>query len=126
MRILIVEDNLEFADNLAEILRGEGYDVQCAPSAEQALQFADRSDFDGVVTDIRLPAMSGLELIAELARLKPALPVVVISALCEPSLAERATRAGARSCLAKPIKIKTLLSVMRCFGSPGKVLADSR
>ena len=91
MRILIVEDNLEFGDNLAEILRGEGHEVLCLPDAEQALECAASGDFDGVVTDLRLPAMSGLELIVELGRLKPSLPVVLLSALCEPALAERAS-----------------------------------
>jgi DNA-binding response OmpR family regulator len=79
LRILLVEDDEDNRDLLAEFLRMEGHVVEPFCDAEQALAAASQARFDAVVADLGLPRMDGLELARELRRLDPRLAVVVVS-----------------------------------------------
>ena len=81
-KYLVVDDNRAFAENVAEILRDQGADVTIADGGLQALELAQRSRFDALVTDMRMPVMSGARLVHDLhgesnAILERAAPFVV-------------------------------------------------
>ena len=67
-KILIVDDHIDLAENLAEILENAGYETVVADSAEAALDRLERKDIGALITDYRLPGRNGAELIAELRR----------------------------------------------------------
>lgn len=79
MRILLVEDDDDNRELLAEFLRLEGHVVHPAADAESALEIAAREPFDALVADVGLPRMDGLELARELRRRSPGLAVVAVS-----------------------------------------------
>ena len=79
-RYLLVDDNLAFAENLAEILRDGGAEVNVAGSGTQALELARATKFDALVTDMRMPVMSGARLVHEIRRVDPGVPVIVVTA----------------------------------------------
>jgi CheY-like chemotaxis protein len=93
-RILIVDDHVELAENLAEILEGAGYLTTVAASAEAGLEAVGRGDVLAVVTDYRLPGMNGAQLIAELRRRGILIPAVMISAFADDQAIARATAAA--------------------------------
>jgi CheY-like chemotaxis protein len=89
-RILVVDDNEMLCGFACDILRTEGYHAVPARSAAEALEAFEREAFDLVVTDFRMPGMTGLEL-AQAIRFKiPQFPVIVISAF-EPVECEHVT-----------------------------------
>ena len=110
--ILVVEDHVPLAENIAEILEGAGYCAVTAASAEQALATVEQSDVDALVTDYRLPGLNGAELIDELRRRGRPIPAVVMSAYSDDDTIQAAKSAGAIDVLCKPIAFSRLLSLM--------------
>lgn len=110
-RLLIVDDNAAFADNLAEILGDYGNDVAIADSGEGALALAQKDHFDVLISDMRMPKMSGLALIRAIRQIDVGLPAVVVSAYSADQ-EEAVQRAGIMEVLPKPVPIPKLLQVI--------------
>ncbi len=79
MNILLVEDSAEVSCITVEYLHELGHQVVAVPAAEKAIAQLRAINFDAVMTDIRLPGMSGLELARELVKNYPSLPIVIAS-----------------------------------------------
>lgn len=112
MRVLIVDDNVALAENIAEMLEFEGHTTDVAHSAEEAMPKARAGAPDVVITDYRLPGMSGAEFLREF-RARNNLPhAVVISAYTDDDTINEATRAGAKF-VSKPIDFARLCRIVR-------------
>lgn len=109
-RFLLVDDNRAFADNVAEILRDCGDEVVVCSDAWAAVALATSTRFDGLITDMRMPGMSGAALLRELRRLGCALPAIVISAYTSEEELELARREGPVAVFQKPVPISQLLA----------------
>ena len=111
-RILVVDDEVNARAALVELLRDEGYLVESAADAFKALGKA--ADFvpDVVLTDLKMPGMDGLQLLARFREGDPDLPVVVMTAFGDIESAVRAMRSGARDYLAKPVNVGELSLVV--------------
>jgi len=107
-RILLVDDNAELVDNLAEILEDEGYDVLQATSCATARARASEG-FDVALVDVRLPDGDGTDLAAELHRTAPASEVVLLTGFASVESAAAAIRTGACAYLVKPVAVPELL-----------------
>lgn len=77
--ILYAEDNIPLADTLVEVLSDFGYEVLHGPDGEAAMDLASRHSFDMLLTDLDMPRMGGLELVARLRMENPGLPVIVLT-----------------------------------------------
>ncbi|MEI9939803.1 MAG: sigma-54 dependent transcriptional regulator [Pseudomonadota bacterium] len=104
-RILVVEDDDETREAVAGALRDLGYDTTVCHDARSA---RTHSDIDVVVTDIRMPGESGLELCAEIAGNRPDLPVILMTAFGDTRAVSLGLRAGASDFLAKPFSLSDL------------------
>lgn len=94
--ILLVDDNKNGLVARRTVLRELHYDVTTAMNAEEALELFSRQHFDLVITDHKMPRMSGVELIRHLKQLCPSLPVVLLSGFVDPlGLNEQSTGADA-------------------------------
>jgi two-component system, OmpR family, response regulator VicR len=109
-RVLIVDDNVQLAENIAEILEFEGFRTDVALSAEEALKKVPVYAPEVVVTDYRLPGMNGAQLVRMLRTAGVRARAVVISAHTDDSTIQEATDAGAQF-VAKPVDFK-ILSVL--------------
>ncbi|MCA9774607.1 MAG: response regulator, partial [Myxococcales bacterium] len=78
-RVLIVEDDQEMREMLAMTLERAGYEVSAVDSGEWALEVLSGDAHDMVLTDVRMPGMSGIELCERVHALRPGLPVVVLT-----------------------------------------------
>lgn len=114
-KLLIVDDHLDLAENLAEIFGESGYFVDVASNAETALEMLRTSSYGGVITDFRLPGRSGVQLIQELRRAQIAVPVVMVSAFTDPGVVAEAEEAGALEVLSKPIDFSRLFNLVEEF-----------
>jgi DNA-binding NtrC family response regulator len=111
-RILVVDDEANARTALAELLRDEGYAVEAAGDAFKALGKVAEFAPELVLTDLKMPGMDGLALLARLRESDPDLPVVVMTAFGEVESAVRAMRSGARDYLAKPVNVGELSVVI--------------
>ena len=106
-RILVVDDNELLCRLACDILRTEGYHAVPATSAGQALDAFEREGFDLLVTDFRMPGMSGLELARAVRDRNPQIPIIVMS-VYEPVVCEHITL-----CLPKEYLFPGLLDKVR-------------
>lgn len=109
----VVDDDADMRSALALLLSSEGFAVRVHDSAVAFVDALPRIEGGCVVTDIRMPGMSGLELQERLADLKPRLPVIVLTAHAEVPLAVLAMKAGAVDFVEKPFDDEVLLSAIR-------------
>jgi two-component system response regulator AtoC len=112
-RVLVVDDEENIRLVLSTLLRRNGYQVEVASNAEQALQMLDAFGPDFVFADVKMPGMSGIELCAEIRARASQATVVVMSAYGSVELALEAIRAGAYDYLAKPFKQDEVLFALR-------------
>lgn len=102
-RVLVVDDEPSFRALLRDILEGAGHGVTEARDGAEALAFLERSAFDVVLTDRRMPKVDGLELVRRLRARPAAPPVVVLTAHGSIPEAVEAVRLGAADYIAKPL-----------------------
>jgi two-component system response regulator HydG len=107
-RILIADDNLEMAQSVAEGLRERGYVATAVGSGREALDHLHRDPFDALITDLRMPEIDGLTLIASSRRLDPNRPVIAMTAFSAIDIALESLRQGAYHYLTKPFKTEEL------------------
>ena len=101
--ILIVDDDAGFRALMDTILQGEGYETECAASAAEALAAGARRSFHLVVTDLKLPDGSGLDVLRYWKQEMPEIPVVVITGFGTVASAVEAMKLGAADYLGKPL-----------------------
>ena len=111
-RILVVDDEAPLLMTLVANLELEGFDVTEAHSAERALELAGAQPFDVVLSDIRMPGMSGVDLCRELHRRHPELPVILMTAFAADGMLRDAVDEGALMVIPKPFAIEHLLRVL--------------
>lgn len=111
-RILLIEDDLSARAAFAKVLRKAGYDLLAVSRGEEGLVEASRQAFDLVLTDFKLPGLSGLDLIAQLRASQPTLPVIMMTAHGTTETAIEATRLGAYEYLVKPFEADELLDLV--------------
>jgi CheY-like chemotaxis protein len=121
-RYLIVDDNRDFAENLAEILRDRGDEVAIAVGGDEALGLARAARFDALLTDMRMPIMGGAELVHEIRRVDPGAAAMVITAHVGDNDLEAARREGLLAVLPKPVPIDHLLELLEAARRDGLVV----
>ena len=127
MRILIVDDHPIFRAGLKETLAKES-DVEFVGEADnghKALQLALKQGWDVVVLDITMPGKGGLEVLQELRRERPKVPVLVLSAHPEEQLALRLLKAGAAGYLTKDKAPQVLIAAVRKVLRGGRYISES-
>jgi DNA-binding NtrC family response regulator len=111
--ILIVEDEPKMRRLLELQLAEEGFHSRTAPEAETGLQLLNKETFDLIVTDFKLPGMSGLEFLQAVKRVDANLPVVIMTAYGTVESAVEAMKAGASDYVLKPFSLAELVLVIR-------------
>ena len=117
-RYLLVDDNPAFAENVAEILSDAGAEVTCAADGERALEAVAKSRFDAMVTDMKMPGVSGSELLRRVRERDPGLPVVLVSAYTRNEQLAEARKHGLLAFCAKTSGPAELLAPPAASGAP--------
>jgi DNA-binding response OmpR family regulator len=113
MRILLVEDERGIADFVERALRAQGHAVEVAADGVEGGHRAVGSDLDLVILDVMLPGRSGLEILGEIRAVKPALPVIMLTARAEVADKVAGLDAGATDYMTKPFSVEELLARVR-------------
>ncbi|HEX7125068.1 MAG TPA: response regulator [Thermodesulfobacteriota bacterium] len=112
-RILVIDDEAAIREIVQRLLAQEGYDVVAAGDAAAASALIAGRHFDAIVTDVRMPGISGLDLLADLKRNNPDAVVVVMTGYADMDMVLAALRADADDFVVKPINAPALAAVLR-------------
>ena len=104
-RVLVVDDHRQARESMADVLRRVGHKVSCCGSAAEALGVLGRETYDCIVTDLKMPGMSGLEFITELEGRRCRAQVVMVTAHATVASAVEAMRHGAFDYIEKPFDV---------------------
>jgi CheY-like chemotaxis protein len=110
-KILVVDDNLPFAENLAEILSDGGAEVDVVGTGSAALEKIERGRYDLLVSDMKMPIMGGAELVHRVRKLDSGLPAIVVTAYTKDDDLQAARREGLLAVLPKPVPLPQLLAL---------------
>jgi DNA-binding response OmpR family regulator len=111
-KLLVVDDDPNARNALGELLRDEGFEVEVARHGVEALVTIAKFHPAVVITDVEMPCMDGVELVANMQLHADRPSVIVMTSFGETSRALAALRAGATSYLTKPIRFDELLVVL--------------
>jgi DNA-binding response OmpR family regulator len=125
-RIVVVEDEPAIRRGVADALRASGYDVVEAADGERGLAEATRLGVDLVLLDLLLPRRDGLDVLAEVRKLRPTLPIIILTARGTEDDRVRGLKMGADDYVVKPFSARELLAraeavLRRCAGRPADV-----
>ena len=112
-RILIVDDEVRYRELYMQLLDSAGFKTQAASSAEEAFTIIQRHVPAMVVTDVRMPGASGIELLRLTRKAHPGLPFLLVTAYADVRDAVNAMRLGAVDYLSKPVDLDELLAAVR-------------
>ena len=112
-RILIVDDEEEFCEALAERLTIRDYDVTESYSGQDAIEKVSHFNFDIVILDVRMPGMDGIEVLKEIKRLKPLSEVIMLTGNATVETAIEGMKLGAFDYLMKPCETEDLISKIK-------------
>ena len=110
--ILIVDDERSMRDFLKILLEKEGHKVHTIESGDKAIGFLDGQAIDVIVSDIRMPGMSGIELLETVKTRSPELPIIMITAFASPDDAVLAMKNGAFDYITKPFNVDEIKAVI--------------
>jgi len=111
--VLVVDDNLDTLEVIRRNLRGQGYQVQTAPGVQEAVGLLDQKPVDLVITDYKMPKISGLDLIRHIRANHPDTEVMMITGFASVGGAVLAMKSGAEEYLAKPFTDEELFEAVR-------------
>lgn len=109
---LIVDDNRALAEDLAELLEGEGYSIRVFDDPHAALREASTLSFDVALLDVRMPGMNGVTLQTRLMAQHPEARFVLMTGYADEQLIKQGLDAGASGVLTKPVPIDRLFALL--------------
>jgi DNA-binding response OmpR family regulator len=115
VRILVIEDDEEMRSLLKDFLEEEGFETDSASNGSDAFRKLVKEPFDFIITDIRMPGLTGLDILPGIKKLHPDASIIVITAFGSEEVHWRSLNRGATAYLEKPIhfdKLRTLIHEM--------------
>lgn len=109
MNILVVDDESVIRDGLARILEGDSFTVDTAKSGHVAIEHLQQKEFDLIITDLKMPGMSGFEVLAAVKTLQPDTPVIMITGFATVETAVEAMKNGTVDYIVKPFTPEQIL-----------------
>jgi len=111
-RILVIEDDEEMRSLLEEFFLEEGFETASVENGSEAFRKLAKEFFDIVITDVRMPGLTGLDILPGIRKLHPEAPIVVITAFGSEEVQRKAFERGANAYLEKPIHFQKLRTVI--------------
>jgi CheY-like chemotaxis protein len=112
-KIMIIDDEAAMCQILKQILESEGYEVKTSTEGLSALYEIKQDSFNLVITDVTMPNLSGIEILAQVKQFKPKLPVIFITGSDVDAVLKDALQLGLDGFIEKPFNIQAVLEVIR-------------
>jgi|SRR5579863_6261242 len=120
--VLIVDDDSDHAESLADVIEMRGHTIQVAYSGEEAIGYFRAGDFDFVLLDIKLPGINGVETFLEMRKIRPTAQVMMMTGYSVEQLVAQAIEGGALGVLHKPFAALQVLDLLSQIQPRGRVL----
>jgi len=120
--ILVIDDEPDMQLALRHALEKNGCHVQCAANGKEGLKKFQERDFNLVITDMRMPEMSGMQVLQGIRTISPSVPVIMMTAYGSVNSAVSAMKAGASDYLQKPFSLETLTATVEKVRDAGAAL----
>ena len=124
IKILVIDDDQDFAESLALVLEGRGYEVEVGHTGEEAIRKFRDNDFDIAFMDVKLPGKNGVESYMEIRKFKPNARVVMMTGYSVEQLLDKAVEKGAWGVLHKPLDMEKCLSMIEKIQPYGILITD--
>jgi response regulator RpfG family c-di-GMP phosphodiesterase len=111
-RVLIIDDEEALRSAMSKFLRARGYDVVVSDSGPRGLALLQAERFDALLCDVRMPGMSGIDVVPRALELKPDLAILMLTAVNDPSSVTEALAHGAMDYLMKPVEFTDLANAV--------------
>ena len=117
--ILVIDDSETIRQQVKQALAATGYEIVEAIDGVDGLEkLRARNDLDMALCDVNMPRMNGLDMITELQRTGPKIPILMLTTEGQPSLIKRAREAGAKGWIVKPFKPELLVAAVTKLVEP--------
>jgi DNA-binding response OmpR family regulator len=116
LSVIVVDDDTAWLSDLETWLAHEGFHVIGISRGEWVVEAVDFHEPDVVVVDLQLPGVDGLDIVGQLRRRRPTLPVIVMTAFGGTEVEERVRRFGAAAYFDKPFRLENLVAAIRLIG----------
>jgi DNA-binding NtrC family response regulator len=123
-RVLVADDDMVIREGLRRVLTREGYVVETQPNGRLAMDRLQETPFDLLITDLKMPGMSGLEVLQAVRVLQPEMPVILITGFAAVDNAVDAMKSGAADYLSKPFSNDEIIAKVRKALDDRAVLLD--
>jgi two-component system response regulator HydG len=120
--VLIVDDDLDHAESLADVIELRGHTAQLAATGEEAIECFRATNFDFVLLDVKLPGINGVDTFLELKKIRPTAQVMMMTGYSVEQLVARAINGGALGVLHKPFAATQVLELVSQVKPRGRVL----
>jgi two-component system response regulator HydG len=121
-RVLIVDDDIDHGESLADVIEMRGHGVEMAKSGEEAIALFRAQTFDFVLMDVKLPGMNGVDTFLELKKISPNAKVMMMTGYSVEQLVAQAIEGGALGVLHKPFPATQILELLVKVKPPSRVL----
>jgi len=111
-KILVIDDNKDFADVFCDILKANEYEAETCYGGKEALEKTKEDIFDLVFLDIRMPEMDGVQTLKEIKKIKPEVKVIMMTGYSVDEMVESALEAKASGIIHKPFEIDKVLDMI--------------
>jgi len=112
-KVLLVDDEKDFLEIMAQRMEARGFEVTTAESADQALSIIDKKPFDAIVMDFQMPGMDGMEALKAIKAKSPELQIILLTGYATVEKTVEAMKAGASDFLEKPVDIEVLTAKIK-------------
>ena len=112
-KVLLVDDEKDFLDVMAQRMEARGLEITTAESADQALSIIEKEHFDAIVMDFQMPGMDGMQALKAIKAKSPELQIILLTGYATVEKTVEAMKAGASDYLEKPVDIEVLTAKIK-------------
>lgn len=125
-RVLLVDDEEEFVETLAERMRNRGMQVSTTNSGRDALDMVDAEPFDVVVLDLQMPGMNGMVALEKIKKRQPDIQIILLTGHATVATGVEAIKLGATDFVEKPVDVESLAALIRDAKATKMVLLEKQ
>ena len=111
-RVLVIDDEIDFVETMVKRLKDRGLDADAATGGQEGLELLEKNPPDVVVLDVRMPKMSGIEVLKEIKKKKPLIEVIMLTGHGSMEAGIQGLQLGAYNYVMKPVPFNELLSLI--------------